>query len=199
MICRNCGKNIPAESELCPECGAKIKKVSVFETPASSSSEAKQSSVFTTPKDFNKGNKKRSGCLIAVVILVIAIIIAAASIFIVARKRIKQQQEYVHQMEELLQDEDLDMNEIWDLMEDIHDHFPESDESDESKELYDKIQEYIKNHMKEQDIQMPEEYNEFFDIMNGLGEGDRDGDEMYEEFMEMFDLIVKQQTEKKSD
>ena len=33
MICRNCKKNIPDGSELCPECGAKVSRESVFKTP----------------------------------------------------------------------------------------------------------------------------------------------------------------------
>ena len=188
MICRNCGRNIPDDSELCPECGAVVNRENVHGQAGSGNGKKKVKRIYYAPS--SKG-KKRSGWLIAILIIVLVLIVGTVSVFIIARNRMKQQQTIEHQIEELINDHDIEIEELMEIMEELQGTFPEKDEKFD--ELFETMKEEIKKRMEEEDIEVPEEFDDIFEQYGSFFDDGDGTNEMYDEFMDMFRRIVDQQ------
>ena len=89
MICRHCGKNIPADSELCPECGAKVKAEKFISTPSSFSTAA-------APKKKKKG----IGCAIVAIIVVLALVGGVLILTLGGKSESSYEEAILHYIEE---------------------------------------------------------------------------------------------------
>jgi uncharacterized membrane protein YvbJ len=167
MVCRNCKKIIPDESELCPECGAKTGKGSA----RTFSPEPKPA----TPKR----TKSRKGMLIAVIAMVMAIVIGATAIFVTSR--VNKAKKYEEKLEELL-----DTNDYESIIEEYRKAINEGMDNDfideEVKDVYER---WIEEKLKDKDFS----FKELFDIAMKMAE---DFPEEREEVQKMMGEIMEE-------
>ena len=87
MVCRNCKKIIPDGSELCPECGSKVRKDSGF-APSGPAPRAKH---------------KSSNVKVLIIVLCMAMILAAALIVFITMKNNVSEQQVIERIGSLIE------------------------------------------------------------------------------------------------
>lgn len=202
MICRNCHKNIPSDSEICPECGARIKRdegkfydaasKAGFESKArESNAQQSTNSVFDTPVSTQKKRKNPRGVVFLVIALIMMLVIAVTSLIFVNMSRMRKRGQAVEKMEELINElgqEDLSVDELWDIVEGLEEI--DTSDSEEMKEMVRNLYEQVLERMKQQteEVDTPEEFKKYLELFNEIWNEGGDIDmEKFDELFENFD------------
>ena len=202
MICRNCHKNIPSDSEICPECGARIKRdegkfydaasKAGFESKArESNAQQSTNSVFDTPVSTQKKRKNPRGVVFLVIALIMMVVIAVTSLIFVNMSKMRKRGQAVEKMEELINElgqDDLSVDELWDIVEGLGEI--DTSDSEEMKEMVQNLYEQVLERMKQQteEVDTPEEYKKYLELFNEIwNEGGDIDKEKFDELFENFD------------
>ncbi len=176
MVCRNCKKIIPDGSELCPECGSKVRKDSGF-VPSGPAPRAKH---------------KSSNVKVLIIVLCMAMILAAASIVFITMKNNVSEQQVIERIESLIEAGDYEsaIDEDYEaLKHGLHDEGLDKKMKDvQSKWAYEKFMSIYKNMMESfPSDQFPME--EMMKKMKELQEKYLGGSGIPDEFDDLYDEI----------